>query len=127
MTLQGLNDVKHWRDRAAEMRVLSGEMKDFDAQTLMLKLANDYDELADRAEDRAARNVPGRPSPTTESPLTAHRVTLLQTAGAWLKLAEPRANRKPSAVRPVRLTQLRKLGVIHRNAARDSRGAGVPL
>ena len=62
MTLQGLNDVKHWRDRAAEMRVLSGEMKDFDAQTLMLKLANDYDKLADRAEDRAARNVPGRPS-----------------------------------------------------------------
>jgi hypothetical protein len=28
MTLQGLNDAKHRRDRAAEMRVLSGEMKD---------------------------------------------------------------------------------------------------
>ena len=47
VTLQGLNDVKHWRDRAAEKRVLSGQMKDFDAQTLMLKLANDYDKLAD--------------------------------------------------------------------------------
>ena len=67
VTLQGLNDVKHWRDRAAEMSVLSGEMKDFDAQTLMLKLANDYDKLADRAEDRAARNVPGRPSPTPKA------------------------------------------------------------
>jgi len=44
------------------MRVLSGEMKDFEAQTLMLKLANDYDKLADRAEDRAARDAPG-PSP----------------------------------------------------------------
>ena len=51
MTLQALNDAKHWRDRAAEMRVLSGEMKDFEAQTLMLKLANDYDKLADRASD----------------------------------------------------------------------------
>ena len=62
MTLQGLNDVKHWRDRAAEMRVLSCEMKDFEARTLMLKLANDYDKLADRAEDHAVRDMPG-PSP----------------------------------------------------------------
>jgi hypothetical protein len=42
MTLQGLNDSKHWRDRAAEMRVLSDEMKDLETRTLMLKLANDY-------------------------------------------------------------------------------------
>jgi len=62
MALQNVNDSKHWRDRAAEMRVLSGEMKDFEAQTLMLRLANDYDKLADRAEDRAARDAPG-PSP----------------------------------------------------------------
>jgi hypothetical protein len=55
MTLQGLNDAKHWRDRAAEMRVLSGEMKDFEARTMMLKLANDYDKLADRAEDRTTQ------------------------------------------------------------------------
>ena len=52
MTLQGINDAKHWRDRAAEMRVLSADMKDFEARTLMLKLANDYDKLADRAENR---------------------------------------------------------------------------
>ena len=65
MTLQGLNDARHWRDRAAEMRVLSSEMKDFEAQTLMLKLANDYDKIADRAEVRAARDAPG-PSPRTK-------------------------------------------------------------
>jgi hypothetical protein len=53
MALQGIYDSKHWRDRAAEMRVLSGELKDFETRTLMLKLANDYDKLADRAEDRA--------------------------------------------------------------------------
>jgi len=66
MTLQGLNDAKHWRDRAAEMSVLSCEMNDFEAQTLMRKLANDYDKLADRAEDRAARDAPG-PSPTPKA------------------------------------------------------------
>jgi rubrerythrin len=53
MTLQGLNDAKHWRDRAAEMRVLLDEIKDPQAQRIMLKLANDYDKLADRAEGRA--------------------------------------------------------------------------
>jgi hypothetical protein len=62
MTLQGINDSKYWRDRAAEMRVLSVEIKDLEAQRMMLKLANDYDKLADRAEDRAARDMPG-PSP----------------------------------------------------------------
>jgi hypothetical protein len=62
MTLQGINDSKHWRDRAAKMRVLSDEIKDLEAQRMMLKLANDYDKLADRAEDRAARDIPG-PSP----------------------------------------------------------------
>jgi hypothetical protein len=65
VTLQGLNDVKHWRDRAAEMRVLAGEMKDAEAQTIMARLANDYDKLADRAELRAARDVLG-PSPRSK-------------------------------------------------------------
>ena len=62
MTLEGIYDSKHWRDRAANMRVLSDEIKDLEAQRMMLKLANDYDKLADRAEDRAARDIPG-PSP----------------------------------------------------------------
>jgi hypothetical protein len=53
MTLQGLNDSKHWRDRAAEMRVLLDEIKRPSSSALLLKLANDYDKLADRAEDRA--------------------------------------------------------------------------
>jgi hypothetical protein len=48
------------------MRVLSAEMRDFEAQTLMAKLVNDYDKVADRAEDRAARDVPG-PSPTPKA------------------------------------------------------------
>ena len=59
MTLQGLNDAKHWRDRAAEMRALSDEMKDVEVRPLILRLANEYDKLAHRAEDRAAHNEPG--------------------------------------------------------------------
>jgi len=62
MGLQGIYDAKHWRDRAAQMRVLSDELKDPRAQRMMLKLANDYNKLADRAEDRAARDMSG-PSP----------------------------------------------------------------
>ena len=63
MALQALNDAKHWRDRAAEMRVLSGEMKDLETQSIMTKLANDYDKLADRVEQRASRDKTPGPSP----------------------------------------------------------------
>jgi hypothetical protein len=66
MALEGIYDVKHWRDRAAEMRVLSAGMKDFEARTLMLKLANHYDKIADRAEERAMRDLPG-PSPRVKA------------------------------------------------------------
>ncbi len=38
MTRQSINDAKHWRDRAAEMRVLSDIMKDERSQRILLKL-----------------------------------------------------------------------------------------
>jgi hypothetical protein len=63
MALQNIYDARHWRDRAAEMRVLSDEMKNLEAQTLMLKLANEYDKLADRADERAIRDGIRGPSP----------------------------------------------------------------
>jgi hypothetical protein len=44
-----INDSKRWRDRAAEMRVLSNTMTDPAVVAKMLRLANDYDKLADRA------------------------------------------------------------------------------
>jgi hypothetical protein len=62
MPIQGLNDAKHWHDRTASMRVLFDQIKDPEAKEMMLKLANEYDQLADRAEHRAARDAP-RPSP----------------------------------------------------------------
>jgi hypothetical protein len=53
MTARHVNDVKHWRERAAQMRALADWMEDAETQRMMLKLANDYDKLADRAESRA--------------------------------------------------------------------------
>jgi hypothetical protein len=63
MTLQSPYDVKHWRDRAAEMRGLSEEMKDPKAKVLLLDLADDYDRLADRALDRSLHDEARGPSP----------------------------------------------------------------
>jgi hypothetical protein len=53
LTYRNLNKTKNWEDRAAKMRALSGEMGDPRAKLLLLDLANDYDKLAARTEDRA--------------------------------------------------------------------------
>jgi hypothetical protein len=75
MALQGINDAKHWRDRAAQMRVLSEGMNDQEGQRMMLKLANDYDKLADRAEDRAALDMTPGPSPIPKGGIRAHSLS----------------------------------------------------
>jgi hypothetical protein len=53
-----INNPKHWHDRAAAMRVLSGTAADVETRTIMLRLADDYDKLADRAARRAGGEVP---------------------------------------------------------------------
>jgi len=54
MTKKPINDPKHWRDRAAEMRALADTMKDPETIAIMCRLADDYDNLADRAAQRQA-------------------------------------------------------------------------
>ena len=53
-----INDPQHWRDRAAEMRALAESMSKPETTAIMVKLAEDYDKLADRAEERGTRKAP---------------------------------------------------------------------
>jgi hypothetical protein len=54
MTKKPTNDPKHWRDRAAAMRALADTVKDPETKSIMYRLADDYERLADRAARRQA-------------------------------------------------------------------------
>jgi len=56
-----VNDPKHWLDRAAEMRALSDTMQDAETKAIMLRLADDSDKLANRAEIRLTKAEPRPP------------------------------------------------------------------
>src|SRR5262249_25855069 len=50
-----INDPKHWRKGAEEARTVADELTDPDAKRRMLRVADDYEELARRAERRLKR------------------------------------------------------------------------
>jgi hypothetical protein len=47
-----INDPKHWRERAEGARTLADQMEDQDTRRKMLRVADDYEELARRTERR---------------------------------------------------------------------------
>jgi predicted Rossmann-fold nucleotide-binding protein len=47
-----INDPKHWRERAEEARTVADQTIDTDSKRRMLRIAEDYEELARRAERR---------------------------------------------------------------------------
>jgi hypothetical protein len=59
MRASHVNDSRHLRDRAAEMRASSKELKDNNTAAVILRLAELYDRLADRAENRKGGVPPG--------------------------------------------------------------------
>ena len=52
---------QHWRARAAQMRALAGCMSKTETTAIMVRLADDYDELADRAKERTDGKRPKQP------------------------------------------------------------------
>ena len=52
-----LHDGPHWRTRAEEFRVLAERLTDPEARASILRIAEEYDKLAKRAETRVPATI----------------------------------------------------------------------
>ena len=53
-------DPAHWRSRAQEARAVADSLDDLEAKRSMLNIADEYEHLAERAAERAIRNLADR-------------------------------------------------------------------
>jgi hypothetical protein len=53
-----LDDPAYWRNRAKEIRALADHVASFTARNDILRIAEDYDRLAERAKQRASARKP---------------------------------------------------------------------
>jgi hypothetical protein len=61
MAASFVNDPEHWRDRAREKRALAERLRNELAKQTMLRIANDFDRLAERAEERSRGSPQAKP------------------------------------------------------------------
>ena len=59
MATSHINDPKHWRERAEEARVHAEQLTDPESKKTMLTIAEDYEKLAKRAEERLRNSEEG--------------------------------------------------------------------
>ena len=52
------NEPEHWRARAEQARILAKEMNDSESKAAVLRIAEDYERLAQWIEDWALRRLP---------------------------------------------------------------------
>ena len=57
MSVFPISFPEHWHKRAEEMRTFAEDMRNSDARPIMLRIADDYDRLAQRAEEELGGNA----------------------------------------------------------------------
>ena len=71
MSTSILDDPEHWRQRAEESRLIDEQLDDPVARAAMLRIAEDYERIADQARVRALGRRRSGPRPESRLGVTA--------------------------------------------------------